>query len=70
MIALKIYNKAAKLPLELQRQVLELVEKLEAKTIAKKKPEKPKQRPLGIGKGWGKMKDNFDDPIPGMEEYM
>ncbi len=58
------------MPLELQRQVLEFMEKLEVKMTSSKTPKAKKERPLGLGKGMGKMKDNFDDPIPGMEEYM
>lgn len=62
---LSLYQKINSLPEELQKKVAELVNRL-----SKNKPPENKGVIFGLAKGKIKILDGFDDPIPGMEEYM
>lgn len=62
---LSLYQEIESLPDDLKKKVEEFV-----KSLKNQKPKKPAKRKLGLAKGMVKMKDDFDDPIPGMEDYM
>ncbi len=60
-----LYQEINSLPEKLKKKVADFV-----KSLKYEKPNKPAKRPFGLAKGMIEMKPNFDDPIPGMEEYM
>lgn len=61
----QLYKELTSLPDFLKQEVADFIAFLKRKTHAKES----KLRPLGLAKGKIIIKDNFDDPVPGFEEY-
>ena len=61
----QLYKELSSLPENLKQEVADFISFLKNKTQSKE----IKMRPLGLAKGKIFIKDNFDDPIPGFEEY-
>lgn len=74
MSDLQILSKLSALPPHLQAEVADFIDFLSQREKEKveKEPQKEERKPVrfGLAKGLIKMKKNFDDPIPGFEEYM
>ena len=68
MTDLNLYTRIASLPHDLQNQVKNFIEFLEFKEKSKKT--KNKSRLAGKAKGLISIKDNFDEPIEGFNEYL
>ena len=60
----QLYQELSSLPDSLKKEVVDFIAFLK-----QKKDPKQKKRILGLAKGKIVIKDNFDDPIPGFEEY-
>lgn len=67
MSDVELYNKLSNLPSSLKREVVDFVDFLIYKS--KNKRGSKKARVAGKAKGLITMKPDFDDPIPGFEEY-
>ncbi|MGN8056602.1 type II toxin-antitoxin system VapB family antitoxin [Pedobacter sp. 22163] len=67
MTDIQLYTKLADLPTELKKRVSDYIDSLMAKD---KTVNKPQKRIAGLGKGLISMKDNFNDPIEGFEDYL
>nr|WP_315421710.1 DUF2281 domain-containing protein [uncultured Pedobacter sp.] len=67
MTDIQLYTKLADLPTELKKRVSNYIDSLMAKDRSLIKPQK---RIAGLGKGLINMKDNFNDPIEGFEDYL
>jgi len=61
----QVYNDLISLPDSLKQEAIDFISFLKQKTKLKQK-----KRPLGLAKGKIVIKENFDDPIPGFEEYL
>ena len=61
----QLYKELSSLPDSLKQEVADFIAFLKQKA----QPKEKKQRILGLAKGKIVIKDNFDDPIPGFEEY-
>jgi hypothetical protein len=61
----QLYRELSSLPDSLKKEVADFIAFLKQKSQTKQK----KVRTLGLAKGKIVIKDNFDDPIPGFEEY-
>ncbi len=57
------------LPADLKKEAEDFIDFLQLKAKKERPLERQKLVP-GLAKGLIKMKDNFDDPIEGFEEYM
>ncbi len=66
MTDLQLYNELSSLPENLKQEVVDFIAFLKQKV----QPGEKRSRPLGLAKGKITIKDNFDDPIPGMEAYL
>ena len=60
----QLYKELITLPEALKQEAADFIAFLKQKSQPKQK-----QRPLGLAKGKIIIKDNFDDPIPGLENY-
>jgi hypothetical protein len=70
MSDLQLLTKLSALPPHLQAEVADFIDFLSQKEL-KKKSDPPRRKMIpGLAKGKIRMKKNFDDPIPGFEEYM
>lgn len=67
MSDVQLYTKLSNLPSSLKSEVADFIDFLVYKSKAKEKKEKP--RVAGKAKGLIVMKSDFDDPIPGFEDY-
>ena len=67
MTVIQLYNRISALPGNLQKKVAEYIDFLREEAH---KSSKGKARIAGLATGMIKMKDNFDDPVEGFEEYM
>lgn len=68
MTDIQLYTKLSELPSNLKSEVADFIYFLQYKS---KKSDKPKaKRVSGKAKGLIKMKDNFDDPIEGFNDYL
>ena len=65
---LDIYIKLSPLPDDMKREVVNFVDFLKSKSVAKAKVEK--QRKAGLAKGLIQMKEDFDEPLDDFKEYM
>ena len=65
---LDIYIKLSTLPDDMKREVVNFVDFLKSKSVAKAKVEK--QRKAGLAKGLIQMKEDFDEPLDDFKEYM
>jgi hypothetical protein len=75
MSDLQLLTKLSALPPHLQAEVADFIDFLSQKQLVgqdSKSVEENARRPIrfGLAKGKIRMKKNFDDPIPGFEEYM
>jgi hypothetical protein len=61
----QLYKELSSLPDSLKQEVVDFIAFLKQKAH----PKENKLRPLGLARGKIIIKDNFDDPIPGIEEY-
>jgi len=61
----QLYKELSSLPDSLKQEVADFIAFLKQKV----QPKEKKQRTLGLAKGKIVIKDSFDDPIPGFEEY-
>lgn len=68
MTDIQLYTKLSGLPLSLKAEVSDFVDFLKNKSI--KKFDKSKGRIAGKAKGLISIKDNFDEPIDGFNEFM
>jgi hypothetical protein len=68
MTDLQLYTKLSGLPSGIKAEVSDFIDFLMHKAVHK--PEKLKKRIPGKAKGMIRMKDNFDDPIEGFNEYV
>ena len=62
---MQLYKELSSLPDSLKQEVADFIAFLKQKAF----PKETKTRPLGLAKGKIIVKDSFDDPIPGFEEY-
>lgn len=67
MTDVNLYIKLSSLPVDLKMQVEDFIEFLQFKAAQEGKKTK---RVAGKAKGLISLKDNFDDPIEGFNEYM
>lgn len=67
MTDIQLYTKLADLPIELKKRVSDYIDSLMAKQQQKSDKQK---RTAGLAKGLVSMKDNFNDPIDGFEDYL
>ncbi len=67
MSDVQLYTKLSNLPASLKGEVADFIDFLVFKS--KTKPKKMANRVAGKAKGLIVMKTDFDDPIPGFEEY-
>lgn len=67
MTDIQLYTKLADLPVELKKRVSDYIDSLIAREHPTNKTEK---RKAGLAKGLINMKDNFNDPIEGFEDYI
>ncbi|SDD17832.1 type II toxin-antitoxin system VapB family antitoxin [Pedobacter soli] len=67
MTDIQLYTKLADLPIELKKRVSDYIDSLMAKQQQKSDKQK---RTAGLAKGLVSMKDNFDDPVDGFEDYL
>ncbi len=65
MTDLQLYRELTSLPESLKQEAAKFIALLKQKAQSEQK----KVRPLGLAKGKIIIKPNFDDPIPGLEEY-
>ncbi len=65
---IQLYSKLSSLPIKLQYEVSEFIDFLKYKS-KKQSHDKP-IRISGKAKGLIKLKENFDDPIEGFNEYI
>lgn len=68
MTDIQLYTKLSGLPSNLKSEVADFIDFLKFKS--KKNDKKNIKRISGKAKGLIKMKDNFDDPIEGFNEYL
>lgn len=68
MTDIQLYTKLSSLPANLKNEVADFIDFIKSKS--NNKMTSPKCRPAGLAKGLILMKDNFDDPIEGFNEYM
>ena len=61
----QLYQELSSLPESLKQEVADFIAFLKQRTFIKDK----KTRPLGLAKGKIIIKNNFDDPIPGIDDY-
>jgi len=69
MTDIQLYTKLSELSPSLKKEVSDYIDFLVYKS-EQQKPTDKKKRVLGKAKGLIEMKDNFDDPIEGFNEYM
>ncbi len=62
----QIYKELSSLPDSLKQEAADFISFLKQKV----QPKDNKKRQLGLAKGKIVIKENFDDPIPGFEEYL
>lgn len=67
MSDVQLYTKLSNLPSSLKSEVADFIDFLVYKSKSKKNKAKP--RVAGKAKGLIVMKSNFDDPLPGFEDY-
>ena len=67
MTDFQLLNKISSLPDNLKKEVEDFIDFLNTK--ASTTTPKKKERTLGLMKGVITIKDNFDDPIEGFEDY-
>lgn len=68
MTDIQLYTKLAGLPLNLKNEVADFIDFIKFKSS--NESFKSKKRIAGQAKGHIIMKDNFEDPIEGFNEYM
>mgnify|MGYP006298764121 FL=1 len=68
MTDIQLYTKLSELPSNLKSEVADFIDFLKYKS--KKNNKKNTNRIPGKAKGLIKMKDNFDDPIEGFNDYL
>lgn len=68
MTDIQLYTKLSGLPANLKNEVADFIDFIKSKS--NNKMTRPKCRTAGLAKGLILMKDNFDDPIEGFNEYM
>lgn len=68
MTDIQLYTKLSGLPSNLKSEVSDFIDYLKYKS--KRKEKTSLKRISGKAKGLIKMKDNFDDPIEGFNEYL
>jgi hypothetical protein len=68
MTDVQLYTKLSGLPLNLKNEVSDYIDFIKFKST--KESLKIKKRIAGQAKGLISMKENFDDPIEGFNEYM
>jgi hypothetical protein len=68
MTDIQLYTKLSGLPSNLKSEVSDFIDYLKYKS--KRKDKTSSKRISGKAKGLIKMKDNFDDPIEGFNEYL
>jgi hypothetical protein len=68
MTDVELYIKLSSLPRELKNDVSDFIDFVKFKSL--KKSLKKEKRIAGQAKGLISMKDNFDDPIEGFNEYL
>lgn len=68
MTDIQLYTKLSGLPSNLKSEVSDFIDYLKYKS--KRKEKNSSTRISGKAKGLIKMKDNFDDPIEGFNEYL
>lgn len=68
MTDIHLYTKLSALPSNLKSEVAEFIDFLKYKS--KKQDNKTTKRLSGKAKGLIKMKDNFDEPIEGFNDYL
>lgn len=64
----QLYTKLSALPSNLKSEVSDFIDFLKYKS--KIHEIENKQRPAGMAKGLIMMKDNFDEPIEGFDDYL
>lgn len=67
MTDIQLYTKLADLPTELKKRVSDYIDSLMAKELS---ANKKKKRTAGLAKGLISIKDTFNDPIEGFEDYL
>lgn len=67
MTDIQLYTKLSDLPTELKKRVSDYIDSLMAKEQA---ANKSKKRKAGLAKDLISIKDNFNDPIEGFEDYL
>jgi hypothetical protein len=68
MTNIQLYTKLSGLPTNLQYEVADFIDFLKFKS--RNKNGSKRKRIAGKAKGLVRMKDNFDNPIEGFNEYM
>ncbi len=68
MTDVQLYTRLSGLPEGLKAQVADFVDFLKYKS--EKSIQAPQRRTAGMAKGMIEIKENFDDPIEGFEEYL
>ena len=68
MTDIQLYTKLSELPSNLKTEVADFIDFLKYKS--KKLDKSNTKRLSGKAKGLIKMKDNFDDPIEGFNDYL
>ena len=68
MTDVELYIKLSSLSRELKKDVSDFIDFVKFKSL--KKSSKKEKRIAGQAKGLISMKDNFEDPIEGFNEYM
>ncbi|RZJ51568.1 MAG: DUF2281 domain-containing protein [Flavobacterium sp.] len=66
MTDIQLYTKLSDLPQSLKKKVSDYIDMLKEKKLSINNV----KRKAGLAKGMIKIKDNFDDPIDGFEDYM
>ncbi|WP_293308540.1 type II toxin-antitoxin system VapB family antitoxin [Pedobacter sp. UBA5917] len=67
MTDIQLYTKLADLPIELKKRVSDYIDSLMAR---EQSADKTGKRKAGLAKGLISVKDNFNDPIEGFEDYI
>lgn len=68
MTDIQLYTKISGLPADLKSEISDFIDFL--KYRSKRNKTKDQRRTPGKGKGLIEMKNNFDDPIDGFNEYV
>lgn len=70
MTDIQLYTKLSSLPMHLKEEVSDFIDFLKFKTSKKTEKHKRKKRVPDKARGLIEIRDNFDDPIDGFNDYV